>query len=221
MRRAEGPGAARRLRRVCARAAAGATARHAVRGLPRARAVVARRLRPVPGAARRARRPLLARLGRRAPRSPTRSARRRPHPPRVAGPLLPVRAVDRRHAVAAGASGVRNGRDFRRFPVHGERPQRRRVGAPARVPPRRLGRGAGRGRPRRHRTGGCRPIAGRSAVPKATAGWPSGPSAAPSCSTRSGSIISSASTGPTPATAAATASSRRETSPRRWRRGRR
>ena len=73
------------------------------------------------------------------------------------GPLLPVLPVDCRCPVAAGAARLWSGRRLRRLSVHGQRPQRRRVGAAARVPSRRVGRrAAGAGR---HRGAGLGPAA--------------------------------------------------------------
>ena len=75
------------------------------------------------------------------------------------------RAVGGRRATQCGS------RHLRRLSLHGQRRQRRRLGAAGRIPPRRLGRRAARrvlARPAR--TGGFRPIAGTRSRPRATSG---------------------------------------------------
>ena len=67
-------------------------------------------------------------------------------------PLLPVPAVAGRRPVAPRPHRLRRRRAVRRFSLHGQRPQRRRLGEAGRVPSRRLGRHAA-GRVLGNRTG--------------------------------------------------------------------
>ena len=112
-------------------ACGGDGARRRVPGLRGTRALVARRLRPVPCAARRTPRLLLAGLGARAARPRSARARSRAPAARRHHPLLPVSAVAGRHPVASRPPRVRPRRDLRRFSVHGQRAQRRRLGPAA------------------------------------------------------------------------------------------
>ena len=191
------------------------SARAAPEGVPRARALVARRLRALPRAARARAGTLLAGVGRAAPRpqaAPRCGARAQELADRDPVSLVP--AVARRRPVERGARGLRD-RRVRRLPVHGQRRQRRRLGAAAGLPARRVGRRPA-GRVFRDRPGLGLPglPLGRRSRPAATAGSRRAPAAAPSSTTATASITSSASSAPTCARRTARPRSCRRTSSR-------